>query len=184
MSLICGLKFFLLAQTREVPRAGLGNVRPAGHMRPPQYFMWPPRYKSSCLNSDNIFYSINSHFLSLTVNYWPADTLYVSNTALGAKRGAHPWPRAYANLNPDLGQSDIGSQKSSWNYKEILIRFAALSLGYNHPSMLKIWEDDHNVKTLVNRPALGFYPGVEWPDMLRRVLLAIAPPGLNQVQLG
>ena len=49
--------------------------------------------------------------------------------------------------------------------------------------MLKIWKDDHNIKTLVNRPALGFYPGVEWPDMLRRVLLAIAPPGLNQVQL-
>jgi len=47
--------------------------------------------------------------------------------------------------------------------------------------MLEIWQNEGNVKTLVNRPALGFYPGVEWPDMLRRVLLAVAPPGLDQV---
>jgi 4-aminobutyrate aminotransferase/(S)-3-amino-2-methylpropionate transaminase len=46
--------------------------------------------------------------------------------------------------------------------------------------MLKIWKDDQNVRTLVNRPALGFYPNAEWPDMLRRVLLSVAPPGLNQ----
>jgi hypothetical protein len=30
-------------------------------------------------------------------------------------------------------------------------------------------------------PALGFYPNVEWPDMLKRVLISVAPPGLNQV---
>ena len=54
-------------------------------------------------------------------------------------------------------------------------------LGYNHPSMLDIWKDDQNIRTLVNRPALGFYPNVEWPDMLKRVLLSVAPPGLNQV---
>ena len=56
-----------------------------------------------------------------------------------------------------------------------------LYLGYNHPSMLKIWENDSNIRTLVNRPALGYYPNVEWPDMLKRVLLSVAPPGLNQV---
>ncbi len=54
-------------------------------------------------------------------------------------------------------------------------------LGYNHPAMLDVWNNENNVKTLVNRPALGFYPGVEWPDLLRRVLLAVAPPGLEQV---
>lgn len=61
----------------------------------------------------------------------------------------------------------------------ILILF--LYQGYNHPSMLDIWKDDQNIRTLVNRPALGFYPNVEWPDMLKRVLLSVAPPGLNQV---
>ena len=56
-----------------------------------------------------------------------------------------------------------------------------LATGYNHPSMLKIWEDPHNIRTLVNRPALGVYPGVDWPSMLKNVLLSVAPSGLDQV---
>jgi 4-aminobutyrate aminotransferase/(S)-3-amino-2-methylpropionate transaminase len=55
--------------------------------------------------------------------------------------------------------------------------------GYNHPSMLKIWKDEDNVRTLVNRPALGYYPNVEWAKMLRKVLLSVAPPGLNQAKI-
>jgi 4-aminobutyrate aminotransferase/(S)-3-amino-2-methylpropionate transaminase len=47
--------------------------------------------------------------------------------------------------------------------------------------MLKIWEDPHNIKTLVNRPALGVYPGVDWPSMLKDILLSVAPKGLDQV---
>ena len=47
--------------------------------------------------------------------------------------------------------------------------------------MLKIWEDPHNIKTLVNRPALGVYPGVDWPSMLKSILLSVAPKGLDQV---
>ena len=31
------------------------------------------------------------------------------------------------------------------------------------------------------RPALGVYPGADWPDRLQRVLLSAAPPGLDQV---
>ena len=53
--------------------------------------------------------------------------------------------------------------------------------GYNHPSMIKIWEDPHNIRTLVNRPALGVYPGVDWPSMLKDILLSVAPKGLDQV---
>jgi len=64
---------------------------------------------------------------------------------------------------------------------DVYTNVSSIPIGYNHPSMLNIWNDEHNIKTLVNRPALGFYPGVEWPDMLRRVLLDVAPPGLNQV---
>jgi 4-aminobutyrate aminotransferase/(S)-3-amino-2-methylpropionate transaminase len=47
--------------------------------------------------------------------------------------------------------------------------------------MLKIWEDPHNIRTLVNRPALGVYPGVDWPGMLKNILLSVAPKGLDQV---
>ena len=32
---------------------------------------------------------------------------------------------------------------------------------------------------MVNRPALGVYPAKEWPDMLRTVLMSIAPKGLE-----
>ena len=34
---------------------------------------------------------------------------------------------------------------------------------------------------LANRPALGVYPGHDWVTQLRSVLLAAAPPGLDQV---
>ena len=32
---------------------------------------------------------------------------------------------------------------------------------------------------LVNRPALGVYPGADWPKMLREVLMSVAPKGLE-----
>ena len=34
---------------------------------------------------------------------------------------------------------------------------------------------------LANRPALGVYPGHDWVTQLRSVLVAAAPPGLEQV---
>lgn len=36
-------------------------------------------------------------------------------------------------------------------------------------------------KTLINRPALGVFPGADWPDKLKNVLISIAPKGLNNV---
>ncbi len=37
------------------------------------------------------------------------------------------------------------------------------------------------MRALVNRPALGVYPGADWVDTLQRTLLSAAPPGLDQV---
>ena len=34
---------------------------------------------------------------------------------------------------------------------------------------------------LANRPALGVYPGHDWVTQLRSVMMAAAPPGLDQV---
>ena len=33
----------------------------------------------------------------------------------------------------------------------------------------------------MNRPALGVFPAVDWPQKLRDVLLSVAPSGLTQV---
>ena len=54
-------------------------------------------------------------------------------------------------------------------------------LGYNHPALLKAFEDPHDLKALVNRPALGVYPATDWTERLTNVLLSCAPKGLEQV---
>ncbi len=53
--------------------------------------------------------------------------------------------------------------------------------GYNHPALLSAFDSKSAMRALVNRPALGVYPGADWVDTLQRTLLSAAPPGLDQV---
>ena len=53
--------------------------------------------------------------------------------------------------------------------------------GYNHPALLSAFSTPDSLAVLANRPALGVYPGHDWVTQLRSVLLAAAPPGLDQV---
>lgn len=85
----------------------------------------------------------------------------------------------FADYDKSIGNYIVDADGNS--LLDVYTNVSSVPIGYNHPSMLDVWKSEHNIKTLVNRPALGFYPGVEWPDMLRRVLLSVAPPGLNQV---
>uniref|UniRef100_A0A0A9YM18 (S)-3-amino-2-methylpropionate transaminase n=1 Tax=Lygus hesperus TaxID=30085 RepID=A0A0A9YM18_LYGHE len=66
-------------------------------------------------------------------------------------------------------------------FLDVFSQIASIPVGYNHPGVLKLLSDPHNVKTIANRPALGVMPGADWPEKLKSVLLSVAPPGHNQV---
>ncbi|PNF26502.1 4-aminobutyrate aminotransferase, mitochondrial, partial [Cryptotermes secundus] len=64
---------------------------------------------------------------------------------------------------------------------DVYTQISSMPLGYNHPDLLQLLNDPYNVKTIVNRPALGVFPGADWPKKLKNILLQVAPPELNHV---
>lgn len=84
----------------------------------------------------------------------------------------------------------VDYEKSQGNYLvdvdgnimlDLFSQIASASLGYNHPSFIEALTRPSNQAYFVNRPALGVYPGRDWSDKLRNVLLSVAPRDLNGV---
>lgn len=64
---------------------------------------------------------------------------------------------------------------------DVYAQIASVPIGYNHPHLLKLLSEEKSVRTIVNRPALGVFPGADWPELLNSVLVNNAPPGLPLV---
>ncbi|KAJ8725637.1 hypothetical protein PYW08_003820 [Mythimna loreyi] len=108
-----------------------------------------------------------------------------------------PGPKSKALLKDMDAIQQCGSvqlftdfEKSAGNYiadadgnvlLDTYTQISSVPLGYNHPQLLTAFNNDSDIRALVNRPALGVFPAVDWPAKLRDVLLSVAPSGLDQV---
>ncbi|XP_006568021.1 4-aminobutyrate aminotransferase, mitochondrial isoform X1 [Apis mellifera] len=110
-----------------------------------------------------------------------------------------PGPRSDALLNEFSKIQQIGSiqyfadyQRSVGNYLadidgnvflDMFMQLSTLPLGYNHRSILGALSCAGNQRIMANRPALGLFPGLEWPCKLQDTLLqpCVAPKGLQCV---
>ncbi|RPA87178.1 4-aminobutyrate transaminase gata [Ascobolus immersus RN42] len=67
------------------------------------------------------------------------------------------------------------------SYLDVYAQIASIPVGYNNPHLLEAVQSKQCLNYLINRPALGNFPPIDWESILRTSVLSVAPPGLNQV---
>ncbi|XP_062402057.1 4-aminobutyrate aminotransferase, mitochondrial-like [Sardina pilchardus] len=65
---------------------------------------------------------------------------------------------------------------------DVYTQIASIPIGYNHPALMKIMTNPHNLSSFVNRPALGMLPPRIFPEKLKDGLISVAPKGFKRVQ--
>ncbi|KAJ0401258.1 hypothetical protein P43SY_010982 [Pythium insidiosum] len=66
-------------------------------------------------------------------------------------------------------------------FLDIYGQIASLPIGYNHPAVLRAFQDPSNMALLAQRPCLGLFPPADWVDRIERTLKRVQPAGLDDV---
>uniref|UniRef100_A0A1B0BXA8 Uncharacterized protein n=1 Tax=Glossina palpalis gambiensis TaxID=67801 RepID=A0A1B0BXA8_9MUSC len=64
---------------------------------------------------------------------------------------------------------------------DTFMQIGSMPLGYNHPRLLGVFNNAKNVKTLVSRPTLGYFPGKDWATKLENILKEVVSKGLDNI---
>lgn len=64
---------------------------------------------------------------------------------------------------------------------DVYMQIASIGLGYNNPALKQVAKLDEMTTALINRPALGCFPGTDYQQLLEQGILKAAPPGMTKV---